>query len=211
MKFICAAPPNQTLEISDAQPIRLPSLLAVSFAGLLVGAALLAAAAALLLVTGQLSDLMKQFNLALNTQPPLVFIGSLFVVLTVHEAVHLLFYPGSIASDRKILGILPKVGLAYAWCGLPMRRNRYLLVGVAPFLFLSVLPLALFSSYPSQIGHLLPMALFNMLGAGGDAIVLYYVLRQIPGHAWVQLSGGGTYWGGYSQAASDMVVGQLSE
>lgn len=212
MKFICAAPPTQTLEISGAQPIRLPALLVISFAGVLVGGVLLAAAAALLQLTGQLPDLMKQFKLALDTQPPLIFLGSLALVLMVHEAVHLLFYPGSVASDRKILGILPKTGLAYAWCGLPMRRNRYLLVGIAPFLFLSVIPLVLFSSYPSQVGPLLPMVLFNMLGAGGDAMVLYYVLRQIPSQAWLQLSGGTTYWGTYaSESSSPPAVHRLPE
>ena len=211
MKFICAAPPTQTLEISGAQRIKLPALLVISFAGVLVGAVMLAAAAMLFQATGHLSDLMAQLKLALDTQPPLVFIGSLALVLIVHEAVHLLVYPGAITSDRKILGVLPKSGLAYAWCGLPMRRNRYVVVGFAPILFLSVIPLALFSTYPTHVGPLLPMVLFNLFGAGGDVMVMYYVLRQIPGHAWVQLSGGATYWGAHVAQSSGATAGHLPE
>jgi hypothetical protein len=202
MKFMFAAPPTQPLEISSPQALRFPPMMVISLAGVLVGLAMLGVAAAMLLMAGQLDVLMHQFKLALDTQPPLVFIGSLFLVLAVHEAVHCIFFPGPITSERKVLGILPKTGLAYAWCGLPMRRNRYLLVALAPTFFLSILPLVFFSSFPTDIGPLLPMALFNVLGAGGDAMVVYFVLRQVPRNGWVQLSGGSSFWGGYAPGAT---------
>lgn len=195
MKFVYGPPPEQPLELLNPAIVQYPALLRISVISLFVGLAVTTMMAAGLYILGPLPLYIKGFKYALDTQPPTVFLGSLFLVMVGHEAIHALLYPRSLLSKRTAIGILPQTGLAYAWSGHPMPRNRYMLVGLGPLTLMSLAPLALFPLYPMELANFLPSMLFNLVASGGDLLVLYYLCRQVPSASWIQLSGMTTYWG----------------
>lgn len=99
------------------------------------------------------------------------------VVLTLHEAVHGLFF--WVFSRHK-----PTFGfsLAYAYAAMPgwyFPRNQYLWIGMAPFTLLSFLGVALMAIVPVNILGLLLVALvMNASGAVGDLAVLFWLLGK---------------------------------
>lgn len=166
------------------------SLTKMSGYGLLVGVVLV-----LLWALPFLSVYKAGMLRALDTHPPVVFILGLGLTIVIHELVHAAMFPNALRSERCVIGVLPKTMLAFAWCGLPMRRNRYLLVALTPLFLLSFFPLLLYPLYPETLYHVLPYAFFNMSAVGGDLLVVYFVLRQIPRDQWIQSNGATVFWG----------------
>lgn len=190
MKLLYGHPPTQALDIGNPAPLRCLPLTKMSGYGLLVGVVLV-----LLWGLPFLSVYKAGMLRALDTHPPIVFILGLFITVVIHELVHAAMFPDALSSKRCIIGLLPKTMLAFAWCGLPMRRNRYLLVALTPLFILSFLPLLLYPVYRDTLYHVLPYAFFNMSAVGGDLLVVYFVLRQIPRDKWIQSNGATVFWG----------------
>ncbi|MDO8418108.1 MAG: DUF3267 domain-containing protein [Agitococcus sp.] len=190
MKFRYGPPPAINLEINAPLALTFHSLGKMSLYGIAVGAL------AIVIATGGMWQLvLTQLTYTLAHQPPLVFIGSLLFTLFLHELMHLLVLPHPFFGDRNVIGVLPSVGLLYAWCGYPMSKARAILGGLAPFFILGILPLALLPFFPEVIGTLLPSVLLNILGAGADILVCYQIIRQVPAESVIQITAGDIYFG----------------
>ena len=123
------------------------------------------------------------------------------LVIPIHELVHALFHPGFGFSDKTIIGAWLTKGLFYAGYQDEMTRNRYLIVFVAPFIALSLIPIAIlaFSQNLSFISPDLRIALaaFSLLagvGAAGDFVSFFLLISQVPNSAMVRNKGWKTYW-----------------
>lgn len=134
--------------------------------------------------------------------PANLWIGLLILVFTVpiHEMIHALFTPQMGMSDNTLLGIWPAKLLVYAYYSAPISRNRFVLIGVAPFCVLTVLPIIVVAflrtlstseSLLSTIGYL---ALLNGALSYGDITNVLFVRQQIPSSAVTRFNGWRVYW-----------------
>jgi hypothetical protein len=100
---------------------------------------------------------------------------SFFLALTLHEAVHGLFF-FLVTRDRPIFGIRG----AFAYAALPgwyIPRNPYLLVGLSPWLLISLAGMATVVIVPESM--LLPFVFgltINASGAVGDLAIVAWLL-----------------------------------
>ncbi len=121
----------------------------------------------------------KLFN-AFNGLGLVALVLSLVFMLTFHELIHGAFF-WLFTSERPKFALRP--GYAYAsapdWC---LPRLQYIVVGLSPFVVISILSIVLATFISSSIvPYFIYIATFNAAGALGDMLVVGWVLRQPPG------------------------------
>lgn len=115
------------------------------------------------------------FNLGQVASLLLTFV----LMILLHEAVHGIFFGLYTRS-------MPKFGFkgAYAYAAAPgwyIPRNQYLVVGLAPFVLMSLVGLAIMPVVPfSWFPALLLLLIFNAAGAIGDFLVVWKVASYPP-------------------------------
>jgi hypothetical protein len=194
MKFVYARPPQIALNLSEPGRLSMPSTRALQVVMVVLGPLLLGLILAGVALSGNLGALKTLLDANVRQLPLWAFLGGMALICVLHEFVHFIFFPRAWTSDRTLLGCLPGSGLAYAWSGEPMKRNRYILAALAPLTLLSVIPLLGALINPQAFAPLIGPALFNLLGVGGDLITAYFVWRQIPQSSWIQMSGMQLFW-----------------
>jgi hypothetical protein len=155
--------------------------------------------------TIQLSPNVFQIQVPLF-QVPFWFILTILIVILIlfiptHELVHALCCPSWGLAANTIVGFwLPK-GFLYVFHDGPMSRNRFLFVLFAPYLVLSLLPLALIAILrlngwtPELIISLTWTSLLGSLLAGGDFVSIDSLLSsKVPGTALIRNNGQKSYW-----------------
>jgi putative zincin peptidase len=138
-----------------------------------------------------------------NYTPPVAWGAAVLAMLSfipLHELLHLIWHPRFGRSDRSILVIWPiklLFGVYYEGC---MSRTRWLLMRIAPFVFLSILPaifIALFQyvafSHMSKT-YLEVLMVLNTVGSGADVAAIFLVVSQVPRSASLCFRGGKAYW-----------------
>lgn len=118
----------------------------------------------------------------------------LVLLLPVHEALHAVVVPGSLAASRLVIGFWPRALLAYVHYAGELGRTRWLVVTLFPFLVVSLLTLVLSWMVPDWSGPLLSFGLLNALASGGDFLAAILVLAQVPPQARLRNQGWQTYW-----------------
>ena len=140
------------------------------------------------LVTLGLWSALVPGALSLGWPSILLTLAVVVALVVLHEAIHLLAFPGG-GVGNAVVGFWPAKGAAYIEYTLPVSRRRFVLVALAPVLFLSVGVLAV-----AAIGVRVPApvqwaSVLNAFGSGGDLLVVCLVLRQSSPSALVLGSG----------------------
>lgn len=155
--------------------------------------------------TIQLSGNVIQIQLPIFQIIDWPILVSLFVILILfiptHELIHALCCPAWGLSADTTFGVwLPK-GFIYIYHDGPMSRDRFLFVLVAPYIALSLLPLALLAiskttSWPPElIISLTWLSLLGSLLAGGDFVsVISLLSSKLPNTALIRNTGQKSYW-----------------
>jgi len=134
---------------------------------------------------------------------PLVvlLIGALFfaAVIFTHELIHALACPGFGLTSATILGVWPSRVICYASHAGPISFWRGIVLGIAPFLVLSVFPLALAAAGGPRWTFLALVSVTNAMMCGGDAVITGMFLRQIPFNGIMRNKGWNTWWRSNSQ------------
>ncbi len=138
-----------------------------------------------------------------NYVPPVAWGAAflaMFSFIPLHELLHLIWHPWFGRSDQSILVIWPTkllFGVYYEGC---MSRTRWLLMRIAPFVFLSILTavfIALFQyvafSHMSKT-YLEVLMVLNAVGSGADVAAIFLVASQVPQSASLCFRGGKAYW-----------------
>lgn len=130
-----------------------------------------------------------------------ILVAILILFIPAHETVHALCCPGWGLSPNTVVGLWLKKGFLYVFHDGPMSRNRFMFVLLAPYLFLSLLPLALiailrFTGWtPVLILSLTWTSLVGSLLAGGDFASLGSLISSsIPGTVLIRNNGQKSYW-----------------
>jgi hypothetical protein len=124
-----------------------------------------------------------------------VFLLLLLLLVPAHELIHVIAYRCRFRSRQLWVGIWPERAMAYVLYDAPLPRQRVLGMLAAPFLVLTVLPLAVtpFLSGPwSQCAAFL--ALLHAALCVGDAATIQRLLRQVPAEAQIHNHGWQLYW-----------------
>jgi hypothetical protein len=123
----------------------------------------------------------------------LLLLGCIAIILG-HEAIHLLALPHQGLRKDTVLGFWPQMLTPYVSHDGEMSRMRHVVVGLAPFVALSVAPIlagALFGWVPLW---LVALSLLNGLGASADLVGVALVVWQTPRRARVRSKGLATWW-----------------
>jgi len=126
---------------------------------------------------------------------PLALLVVFFAMLIiVHELCHAFCTPHFGLSKDTVIGAWPKKLLFYAGYMQEMSRTRFLVMSAAPFLILSLLPLIV--SVLFQASHVFwsILSTVNALLCGGDLIILYLILTQLPANSVIRNQGWNSWW-----------------
>jgi hypothetical protein len=138
-------------------------------------------------------------------QTPLWPLLALLIAISIlsipaHEMIHALCCPGWGLSANTVFGVWLTGGFFYIHHEGPMARNHFLLVLVAPYIVLSLVPLALMALFrvvgrtPELLISLTWLSLLGSLYAGGDFVSAGSLLSQLPKAAIIRNKGRRSYW-----------------
>jgi hypothetical protein len=125
---------------------------------------------------------------------------ALLLYIPLHELLHAIWHPQLGLSPQTVMIIWPRklrFGVYYEGC---MTRRRWLIMRLAPFIVLVVIPaglLTLFHYVPVTFAletFLQVLMLVNGIGSGGDLVAVIWVLRQVHSGAQICFCGGKAYW-----------------
>lgn len=120
-----------------------------------------------------------------------VIIG-IFLIVVIHELIHLLIVPNFLKSKRTFIGLTFFGG--YVYTEEEISKKRYIIITIAPFVILSIfLPLIL-----GLLGFLTPilkfLILLNAASSSVDMFNLFLLLTQVPKDSVLRSNGIKTYW-----------------
>lgn len=140
-------------------------------------------------------------SLAPQTQTVLVFnvrflpfLAFVLAVVTVHELLHAVTFPGSLRSPHVALGFWPRALVFYAHYSGELSRERVLLALICPFTVISLGSLLLSVIDPARQELWLLTGTFNALASSMDLFGFLLVAAQVPRRARVRNQGYVTYW-----------------
>jgi hypothetical protein len=108
------------------------------------------------------------------------YVVALVLVLLTHELVHGLFY-WLFAGQRPTFGIKGLGVYVAAPAEVCLPRNQYLIVGIAPFVLLTVVGLLLVTIVPVVVVPILILFVaFNAAGSAGDLLMVARLLTYSP-------------------------------
>jgi hypothetical protein len=122
------------------------------------------------------------------------FLVAFLLVIPIHELTHALVMPGSGRGGQTMIGFWPSHLLFYAFHFGELTRRNFLLVMIAPFVVLTLLPLAVLALGGIESRFLGAVAIANGTAAAGDLLGFALILTQIPRGAVVRNQGWRTYW-----------------
>lgn len=116
----------------------------------------------------------------------------LFLLLIVHEMLHLLIVPGFVSSDRTYTGITYLGGFVYTEEEIP--KARYLLITALPFVIISVLLSLVLGSAGLLTAGAMALILLNSMASSVDVLSMVLILTQAPAGSRLTGNGTRTYW-----------------
>lgn len=114
--------------------------------------------------------------------------------IPVHECIHAVCHPFHGRSSDTILGVWPSMILVYAHYDAEMSRNRFLLMLMAPFLALTLAPLAVCAMFSIYHPVVVWISIANSAASALDLFGVALVGLQIPASAIVRNKGWNSWW-----------------
>jgi len=118
----------------------------------------------------------------------------IIVVFIVHEIIHAIFHPRAGTSSKTIIGFWPSRVLLYAVYDDVLSRERCIVTSVAPFVIISLVPLAgafIAGGVPGQLAF---VSIFNCIVSGMDILEAGLIMFTVPRNARVRNKGCKTYY-----------------
>ncbi len=128
--------------------------------------------------------------------PFFFFIGIVcgFIGMLIHELLHAVVYP---KAATVYIGIYPKAFAAVALASYPMKKSRFILMSLLPFI-LGIIPLIIFWFSPAEAkainGFLFGIACVGMISPYPDVYNVYQAVKQAPPKSQLQFYGDDLYW-----------------
>ncbi len=125
---------------------------------------------------------LKNFNIAVHWYDFLIVLGLYIVLIALHEGLHALgMLMVGIPPKNIKFGMIPKQGMLYCTCDVPMTADKYMLVLMLPILVTGILPWIIATIYL----NIVYVALFAGLIVGGAGDV--YMIAKLSKYPSKQL------------------------
>jgi hypothetical protein len=134
----------------------------------------------------------NNFSLALSFTELIAGIILIYMVIYIHEIIHLIFVPDFLHSEKTFLGLTWFGG--YAYTEEEITKERYLVIGCMPFLLISVLFVVISGSTGSLTPVMKLMCIANALGSSVDFFNNLLVIKQVPDRSTMVMNGPVTYY-----------------
>jgi hypothetical protein len=121
----------------------------------------------------------------------LLAVGALILA---HELAHAAALPAGGLTAATTLGFWPKTATPYVCYEGELSRTRQIVVGISPFLILSVVPIIVGLCFSVAPFWLVALSAVNAFGASGDLIGAGLIALQVPASGIVRNKGLDTWW-----------------
>ena len=115
-------------------------------------------------------------------------------IIVAHESMHVLALPHLGLTRDTVIGFWPRTFTPYVSYEGETSRARQIVVGLAPFLVLSIAPLLAGLMFGVAPLWIVVVSLLNGLGASADLVGVALVAWQVPPHGRVRSKGLATWW-----------------
>ena len=122
------------------------------------------------------------------------FIYAALLIIPLHELSHSLLFPKSLISKDVLFGFYPKAFVFFTHYNGIITRNRFILILLAPFLILTVLPLIFIILTGNQNVFLAKMVFINALSSSIDLLTVIKTIKEIPKNGFIRNKGFKSYW-----------------
>ncbi|WP_332450836.1 DUF3267 domain-containing protein [Methanoculleus sp.] len=136
---------------------------------------------------GQQFSFTISFDLA-----TLLFILAVPLFMALHEGIHALLIPDALTSDNVFWGVNGVFGFVFTTQ--EIKRGRFLIISVMPYLALSVILPYILSIVGSLNGYTAFLCLLNAMGSSVDILTAGLVAIQVPRGATIISNGFETYY-----------------
>lgn len=134
----------------------------------------------------------RSFSFTINILDIIYFIAAIFVLIIIHELLHIMFIPNFAKSDKTYLGITPYGGFAYTTE--KIEKGRFIIISVMPFVMISIVVPIIFSAFNVLNGIIMFFIVLNAAASSVDILNLFLVLFQVPKEGYIVNNGFDTYF-----------------
>lgn len=116
----------------------------------------------------------------------------LFVLLVIHELIHLIFIPNFIQSEKTYVGMMLFGGFVIT--EEEISKSRYIIITIAPFVIISIILPMLLSMLGLLTTTMKFLIVLNAMASSVDLLNLFLIMKQVPKKAIIKNNGPNTYW-----------------
>ncbi len=120
------------------------------------------------------------------------YIIYVYLFIVSHEFIHLFFVPNFYRSEKTFIGIKPWGGFVFTTEALS--KGRFILVAIAPFTVISILPLIILGLTDLLNGFLLFLIFLNAFSSSVDVLNVVLIAIQVPNGSTIIGNGFETYY-----------------
>lgn len=134
----------------------------------------------------------RYFSFTIKFVDILYFILAVFMLIIVHELLHIVFVPNFMKSNKTYLGINLNGGFTYT--SEEMSKARFIIISIMPFLVLSIFSPIILGIFNVINGFISFFIILNAGASSVDILNLFLVLFQVPKKAYIINNGVETYF-----------------
>lgn len=116
----------------------------------------------------------------------------LFLLLVMHEFIHLILVPNFAKSEKTYVGITLFGGFVIT--EEEISRSRFIFITVAPFVIISIILPLLLGVFGLLTTTLKFLIILNAMASSVDILTLFLIISQVPKNATLISNGPKTYW-----------------
>ncbi len=137
---------------------------------------------------GEFGISMNYFSININ----LLNIVWIFVLIIVHELLHLVIIPNFHKSNKTFIGFTPFGG--YVHTEEELSKPRFILITITPFIVLSILLPLVLSVFGLLTTTIKALILLNSMSSSVDILAFVLIVFQVPRNATLRNNGTKTYF-----------------
>ncbi|MCP3031907.1 DUF3267 domain-containing protein [Halobacillus sp. A1] len=134
----------------------------------------------------------NSITITINLFSLLFFLLLIFILVVVHEAIHLLCVPDFLKSEKTYAGLTFFGG--YVYTEEKLSKKRFLLIMVAPFFILSILTPLVLGLFGLLNSTIILLVIFNAAASSVDVLGALIISFQVPKRATMVSNGIRSYW-----------------
>lgn len=115
-----------------------------------------------------------------------------FLLLILHELLHLIFIPNFTKSEKTYIGFTLFGGFVIT--EEEISKPRYIFITMAPFIIISIILPLILSAFGLLTTTLKFLILLNSMASSVDILNLLFIIKQVPKNATLKSNGPNTYW-----------------